>query len=169
MFLEGSCSISPAYTTPTTAEEEFDLNYTAEYGVSSSQMFGEGAYDAVVLATLATYKANMNGDSITSGSGGVHLREISSPPGEEITPGNLARAIQLLKSGDSIDYTGASGDLDFDIKGDVAVPLEYTCFQNGQLVVVESLDIKSVRELLQQMGDSKVENPPDLLPEDSMP
>ena len=48
------------------------------------------------------------------------LRAIANPPGEPVGPGDWAKAVALLKEGKDIDYTGATGSMDFDDKGDVA-------------------------------------------------
>jgi branched-chain amino acid transport system substrate-binding protein len=48
------------------------------------------------------------------------LRQVANPPGEAVGPGDWAKAVDLIKAGKDIDYTGATGSMDFDDKGDVA-------------------------------------------------
>ena len=48
------------------------------------------------------------------------LRRAATPPGEPVGPGDWAKAVELIKGGKDIDYTGATGSMDFDDKGDVA-------------------------------------------------
>lgn len=47
------------------------------------------------------------------------IREVSSPEGELILPGEWAKAKELIKQGAKINYYGASGPIDFDEAGDV--------------------------------------------------
>jgi branched-chain amino acid transport system substrate-binding protein len=48
------------------------------------------------------------------------LRIVANAPGEAVGPGDWAKALELIKAGKDIDYTGATGSMDFDDKGDVA-------------------------------------------------
>jgi ABC-type branched-subunit amino acid transport system substrate-binding protein len=137
---DGSCAVAPSFIS-TASLENFNTSYEAEYGESSPQLSSEHAYDAVIVATLAAWAAEANGEVITPVSIRNHLREVAGPPGEEIIPGieNLKRARELLQAGKPINYTGASGNVDFDENGDVLAPLDIVCAQDGIAVTQATL------------------------------
>ncbi len=74
---------------------KFDVNspYTPE------------SYDAAALMMLAMQAAN----STKSADYGPKIMELANAPGEKIYPGELGKALQLIKEGKDIDYEGASG------------------------------------------------------------
>ncbi|MEN8217961.1 MAG: ABC transporter substrate-binding protein [Pseudomonadota bacterium] len=137
---DGSCAATPSFAS-TPSLTKFNTSYQAEYGESSPQLYSDNAYDAVIVATLAAFAAQTNGEVITPFSIRNHLREVAGPPGEEIKPGieDLKRARELLQAGKSINYTGASGDVDFDENGDVLAPLDILCIQDGLAVTQATL------------------------------
>ena len=47
------------------------------------------------------------------------LRDVATPPGEVVRPGEWAKAKKLLSEGKDVNYEGASGNVDFDENGDV--------------------------------------------------
>ena len=47
------------------------------------------------------------------------LREIANAPGEKILPGEWKKAKELLAAGKDIDYSGATGEMEFDANGDI--------------------------------------------------
>ena len=55
------------------------------------------------------------------------LYTVSAPPGEAYGPGQLAEALDAVRNGRDIDYTGAAGTFDIDENGDTA--LEVILFQ----------------------------------------
>ena len=71
---------------------------------------------SVILAALAIQQAGSTDRTKVRDA----LRTIANPPGEPVGPGDWAKAIELIKAGKDIDYTGATGSMDFDDKGDVA-------------------------------------------------
>ncbi len=72
-------------------------------------------YDATFLIALAIEKAGVADRSKL----GAALRQVASPPGEVIRPGEWAKAKALIADGKDINYEGAVGNNDFDAKGDV--------------------------------------------------
>jgi branched-chain amino acid transport system substrate-binding protein len=137
---DGSCAVTPSFA-PTASLTKFNTSYEAEYGESSPQFYSENAYDAVIVATLAAFAAQANGEAITPLSIRNHLREVAGPPGEQVEPDieELKRARELLQAGKPINYTGASGNMDFDENGDVLAPLEIVCSQDGTIVTEDTL------------------------------
>ena len=63
------------------------------------------SYDAAALMMLAMQAAN----STKSADYGPKIMDLANAPGEKIYPGELGKALQLIKEGKDIDYEGASG------------------------------------------------------------
>ncbi|MEO1536659.1 MAG: ABC transporter substrate-binding protein [Pseudomonadota bacterium] len=66
--------------------------------------FAAESYDAAALIMLAMQKAG----SAESGDFKDHVFDVANAPGEQIFPGELAKALQILADGGDIDYVGAS-------------------------------------------------------------
>jgi branched-chain amino acid transport system substrate-binding protein len=73
----------------------FDVNspYTAE------------SYDAAALIMLAMQAAGSTDSQVYK----EFILDVANGPGEEIYPGELAKAIEILQGGGQIDYVGATG------------------------------------------------------------
>ncbi|HEY8594479.1 MAG TPA: ABC transporter substrate-binding protein [Devosiaceae bacterium] len=96
-------------------------------GVDPEGTYVPQAYDAAFLLGLAIEK---NGSANREGLSAA-LREVASPPGEKILPGEWKKAVELIKAGKDIDYEGAGGALDFDKAGDVDGIINYLVIKNG--------------------------------------
>ncbi len=133
--LEGMCGTALGVVN-TVSLEIFNDEYEAEYGEAPSLPFMSNTYDAVIVAALAAYEAQMAGEELTPIAVRDHLRSVAGPPGERIFPGvdELGRALGLLQEGEDINYIGASGDVNFDENGDVAAPVEIWCYKGGCIV-----------------------------------
>ncbi len=70
---------------------------------ATSPFAGE-SYDAAALIMLAMQKAG----SAESADFKDHVFDVANAPGEQIFPGELAKALQILADGGDIDYVGAS-------------------------------------------------------------
>lgn len=109
--------------------EAFFAAYEESYGEAPGLPFIDTSYDAVSVIGLAIAKTIIDGDELTSANVRDNLREVSSPGPEVISVGDFERALQLLQDGESIDFSGAAGAVDFDEVGDVITPIvifEYT-------------------------------------------
>ncbi|MGB5871577.1 MAG: ABC transporter substrate-binding protein [Albidovulum sp.] len=62
------------------------------------------SYDSAALMLLAMQAAN----STKSADYAPKIMDLANAPGEKIYPGELAKALQLIKDGQDIDYEGAS-------------------------------------------------------------
>src|SRR5690606_7325357 len=91
------------------------------------------SYDAAFAIALAIEKAGeATGPAIRSA-----LRAVTNPPAEIILPGRWAKAVQLIRPGQDVQYVGASGPVDFDANGDVAVASNgIWSIRNGQIEFV---------------------------------
>ena len=70
-----------------------------------SSPFAPESYDAAALIMLAMQAAG----SAEPGDYKDKIMDVANAPGEEIYPGELAKALQILADGGDIDYVGASG------------------------------------------------------------
>ncbi len=84
--------------------EAFDT-ITSAAGIDGSGSFTRESYDAAALIALAM----MKGGEATSEAIAANLMDVANAPGEEILPGELGKALEILASGGDIDYVGASG------------------------------------------------------------
>ena len=70
-----------------------------------SSSFAPESYDAAALIMLSMAAAG----STDSAAWTAEVMDIANAPGEQIIPGDLARALELIAAGTDIDYVGASG------------------------------------------------------------
>jgi branched-chain amino acid transport system substrate-binding protein len=98
------------------AADKFNELYTAKFQTTKDKIFIGQVYDSVMLAALAIQQAGSTDRAKVRDA----LRAVANPPGEPVGPGDWAKAVELIKAGKDIDYTGATGSMDFDDKGDVA-------------------------------------------------
>ncbi|WP_444666045.1 ABC transporter substrate-binding protein [Cereibacter changlensis] len=99
--LEGSFGTVPG-TDSDGAEKMLELAKAAGFDGTSSYV-GE-SYDAAALMLLAMQAAGSAAPADYKGK----IEEVANAPGEKIYPGELAKAIELLKAGTDIDYVGAT-------------------------------------------------------------
>jgi branched-chain amino acid transport system substrate-binding protein len=74
-------------------------------GFDGVTAFSAEGYDAAALIMLAMQAAG----SSNSSDFASHVMDVANAPGEKILPGELGKALALLKNGVDIDYVGASG------------------------------------------------------------
>ena len=73
-------------------------------GVDPDGSFRREAYDAAALLALAMQKAgSTERDGIKD-----NLLDVANAPGEKILPGQLAKALEIIKGGGDVDYVGAT-------------------------------------------------------------
>jgi branched-chain amino acid transport system substrate-binding protein len=99
-------------------------------GLDPAATYAPQAYDAAFLLALAVQK---NGSASREGLSAA-LREVASPPGEIIKPGEWAKALELIAAGTDIDYDGAGGPADFDAAGDVTGIIVEVDYEGGKFV-----------------------------------
>ncbi len=73
-------------------------------GFDGTSAFAPESYDAAALIMLAMQAAG----SSASADFASKVMDVANAPGVEIFPGELAKAIELLKAGEDIDYVGAT-------------------------------------------------------------
>ena len=134
--LEGSYGTAPQAATDTPAAKNFKSAYEAEYGELPPKPFIDTAYDATYVLALAAEAAGSNDPKAVRDS----LRDVANPPGQEILPGEWAKARKLLADGEDIDYKGASGSVNFDDNGDVGGSFAHWAIRDGKIETVEVLE-----------------------------
>jgi len=121
-YIEGTFGTAPGALSVAVAEA-FDAAYTEEYGPSGIP-FRSQSYDAAILIALAIQKTGPEFLGMSRAEQGRairdNLRAVANPHGEEVTYGELTRALKLLSTGVDINYQGVSGPLTFDKNGDMA-------------------------------------------------
>lgn len=121
-YIEGSFGTAPGALSVAVAEA-FDAAYTEEYGPSGIP-FRSQSYDAAILIALAIEKTGPEFLGMSRAEQGRairdNLRAVANPYGEEVTYGELTRALKLLSTGVDINYQGVSGPVTFDKNGDMA-------------------------------------------------
>jgi len=98
------------------AADKFNELYAAKFKTTKDKIFIGQVYDSVMLAALAIQQAGSTDRAKVRDA----LRTVANAPGEPVGPGDWAKAVELIKAGKDIDYTGATGSMDFDDAGDVA-------------------------------------------------
>jgi branched-chain amino acid transport system substrate-binding protein len=93
--------------------------------------FAPESYDAMALILLAMHAAG----SSNSADWTQRVEEIANAPGEQIIPGDLARAMELLAAGTDIDYVGASG-VELIEPGESAGSFREVEFKDGEIVTI---------------------------------
>ena len=76
----------------------------AAAGFEGTSAFAPESYDAAALIMLSMAAANSTNSADWTG----RVLDIANAPGEEIFPGELAKALELIAAGTDIDYVGAS-------------------------------------------------------------
>lgn len=118
--------------------------YNATYGERPPLPYIDTAYDGAAVIGLALAKAHVDGVAITSENVRDRLRAVANPDGESVGVNDFVRAMQLIKDGKEINYTGAAGEVDFDQYGDVVTPVEIWQFDNG---TIESVMVRGAAEI----------------------
>jgi len=73
-------------------------------GFNGTAPFAPESYDAAALMLLAMQAANSSDPSVYK----EFVMSVANAPGEEIYPGDLAKALGILSNGGEIDYVGGS-------------------------------------------------------------
>lgn len=131
--LDGAFGTAPAGDPDNEAAQAFREMYEGRYGELPPQPFIDAAYDATILLALAIQKAgSTEGEAVRDA-----LSEVANPPGEQVLPGDFAKAKELLAAGEDVNYEGAAGSQDFDEAGDVPGTYSHWAVSDGKIVEVD--------------------------------
>lgn len=76
----------------------------AAAGFNPKNAFSPEAYDAAALIMLAMQKAGSSDPAVYKD----HIMDVANAPGEPIQPGELRKALEIIKNGGDVDYVGAT-------------------------------------------------------------
>ena len=125
---EGMFGTAPG-TPESDASRIFRKLYEERFGQLPTNPFIGETFDAFVLLAFAIEKAGLNeGPAIRDA-----LREVANPPGEKVGPGDVRRALELIRNGEDIDYEGVAGSQNIDANGDVSNAIEIWRIEGGQI------------------------------------
>ena len=100
-------------------------------GFDGTSPFTPESYDAAALIMLAMQAAGSSDSQALKD----HVFDVANAPGEQIFPGELAKALQILKDGGEIDYVGASA-VELIGPGESAGNYRQVIVEDGQFVTV---------------------------------
>ncbi len=125
---EGSYGTAPG-TPASDASAVFRILYEERYGEFPSDPFLGETFDAFAIAALAIEKAGVyEGPAVRDA-----MREVANAPGIKVGPGDFAKALDLIRRGEDIDYEGVAGSQNFDMNGDVLNTIEIWKIENGTI------------------------------------
>lgn len=107
--------------------QSFVDDYESAY--PDSQLFSPyswNSYDALVSWALAAHQAG----TVDSPEVKEQMRDVTNPPGEAVGYGEFEDGVNFLDDDTEVDYSGPSGNVDYDDNGDVA----------SDIVVVQVVD-----------------------------
>ncbi|WP_113911473.1 ABC transporter substrate-binding protein [Roseovarius dicentrarchi] len=102
-----------------------------EAGFDSTSAFSAESYDAAAMILLAMQAAGSTDPSVYKDK----IMDIANAPGEEILPGDLGKALQILKDGGEIDYVGAAA-VELIGNGETAGSYREIEMKDGKMVTV---------------------------------
>ncbi|CTQ34308.1 ABC transporter substrate-binding protein [Jannaschia rubra] len=101
-----------------------------EEGYDGTSAFSAESYDAAALMMLAMQAAGSTDPAAWKES----VMDVANAPGEQILPGELEKALQILQEGGDVDYVGASA-VELIEPGESAGNYRVVGFENGEMVV----------------------------------
>jgi branched-chain amino acid transport system substrate-binding protein len=106
------------------------------------EIFAASAYDHVMVLALAILaaKGETAGDAVKA-----QVRRVATPPGKVV--GSVAEGAALVRSGEEINYEGASGSCDFDQNGDVFTDFGMYRVKGGRWVLEQTIRAAELRAL----------------------
>ncbi|MFT5636205.1 MAG: branched-chain amino acid transport system substrate-binding protein [Cognaticolwellia sp.] len=122
----------------------FNLSYQQQFG-REPESFNVSGYDFAMVTAMAIEHAGLvnNTNDPTGLMVRDSLRAVMNPPGQAIGPSNITEALQLIRSGQDVDYTGGYGANDWDANGDITGEITYD-------VMGIDVETKSWKTLFQQ-------------------
>tara|TARA_B100000676_G_scaffold311913_1_gene383740 strand:+ start:1675 stop:2865 length:1191 start_codon:yes stop_codon:yes gene_type:complete len=125
--LNGSIGATPGTDSPG-ASKFSDMAKAAGF---TSGPFSPESYDAAALILLAMQAAG----SSDSGKLKAKVMDVANAPGTKIYPGELGKALDIIKGGGDVDYVGASA-VELIGPGESAGNYRQVKYENGKEVVV---------------------------------
>ena len=149
--LEGVYATTPGQDPNIPGFANFAEEFEARFGHTTIPPFTESAYDAAMLIGLAAVKAFLDGHTDAAEITGVVLRDrlrtVANAPGEPIVAGkveNIVSALELLRDGQDIHYSGAAGPADLDDSGDVITPIAIAKLTDGEFETIQVISPEDI-------------------------
>lgn len=134
--LEGTFGTGPGSAAAPARRAAYEAAFrAANPTLDPGAAFVAQSYDAAMVVALAIQAAN----STERGAIRAAFRAVANAPGEEVGPGEFARARTLLAAGTAINYEGASGPIEFNATGDAQGRIEHFAVRGGRIVSVAQL------------------------------
>ncbi len=127
--IDGSFGDLPGSDSPGAAKL---VEMTKAAGINSTATFVPETYDAAAIMLLAMQAAGSAKPADYKGK----IMDVVNAPGEKIYPGDLAKALKILKDGGDIDYVGGSA-VEFIGKGESAGSYREVQIEGGEMKTVK--------------------------------
>jgi ABC-type branched-subunit amino acid transport system substrate-binding protein len=129
----------------------FEAAFKAEYG-EDPEMLSAGAYDCAVTHMLAALvSVGTTGDPAQATPAAIResLDRINDPAGVPVGVGSqeFAKAAELIRSGATVNYQGATGDTTFDANGDTHPIMVHYRVENKQFRELETYSCTETQPL----------------------
>ncbi len=127
--IEGSIGTVPGSEA---ADSSMVVKMVAETGADATGPYIGESYDAAALILLAMQAAGSSDPSDYKGK----IMDVANAPGEQIFPGELAKALEIIAGGGDIDYVGATA-VELIGPGEAAGGYRELKFENGKMETVK--------------------------------
>lgn len=101
-------------------------------GYDGTSAFSAESYDAAALILLAMQAAGSTDPAAYK----AKVLDVANAPGEPILPGQLAKALEIIKAGGDVDYVGATA-VELIGPGESSGSYREVAFEDGKMVVVK--------------------------------
>ena len=128
-YFQGDFGVSPG-APDTPGVQAFRQLYSERTSGDPSASLITEAFDAATVLALAIEKAGSDDPTAVRDA----LRSVANPPGEIVGPGDVSRALEMVREDKDINYVGASGDVDFDQFGNVVSAMRVWQVRDGKIV-----------------------------------
>jgi branched-chain amino acid transport system substrate-binding protein len=108
------------------------MEMTKTAGINGTATFVPESYDAAALMILAMQAAG----STKAADYKAKIMQVANGPGEKIYPGDLAKALKILKDGGQVEYVGAS-DVHLIGNGESGGSYREVVVENGEMKTVK--------------------------------
>lgn len=118
------------------ATSSFEEDYADTYpDADLFSPYSWNSYDALVSYALAVHHAGTPDPNTVKES----MRPVSNPDGESVSYEEVGDGFDLIDDGTAIDYSGPSGQVDYDENGDVASDMVIVRVEDGEFVDQETI------------------------------
>ncbi|MEB3213628.1 MAG: ABC transporter substrate-binding protein [Leptolyngbyaceae bacterium] len=132
-IIEGVIGTAPSSGGP--GLDAFQELYTSEYDRDPG-VFDPNSWDAAALIVLAAEAAQSNTGTDIKGA----IPDVANAPGQEVS--DVCEALELVRSGEDINFQGASSMVDLDEQGDVSGSYDiWTIAEDGSIEVTDTVSV----------------------------